>query len=836
MAAAFVKALFSNRNSSAGNTLSLTGSAVVSAGNTIFVGIGAQEKSATGWTVTDNLGNTYTQVINGSASTVCGCRLFRGDVTKPGTLTTITVGAPSSVIMGAMAAEFSGVGAVRGTGSILEDNNTFTNVYPGGSANTFAQYLAGDLWIGVAATRGSTFTFTPASGGQNAACVEPSQEQAGTGLSVGWLYLTDTVNSSGTVRIAGTWSAFAANAGAGAAFQAAATAIVYNDAPAGAIVFTGSRTESWVKRFTDAPAGAVVLVGTSTERKLVSDAASGAMALTGSAVDSYSHGFTDARAGTLTLSGTCVTKRARSDAPSGAVALSGSVVESWIVKTGYTDAPAGAIALSGAVTDRRVGADRPTGRLAIGGTVVESAVFTQAVTGRVRVWGWAAEPLPVTIPRPVGIPGDLAQMVGLGTDPATLRIDVGWGWDIGDVLICFITAWGGSALQVGSVPVGWKTGIAYFGANPEFYLLGKVVDRLDEPPLTLTFTVPGAGTASVGPIGARVVAFRGLDTRNLDTIADVVGATSAATVATPSAGGAAIQTIRDNDLVLSLTERVLGGAVTRLTPPAGFSMVTWDSPVTQSSANRLLIGWAYQVKHPPGAVPASSFAVSTSDGTAYESRGVQLGLKAALVTEESVAPTGTLRLSGSCVEKRGRVDAPQGSLSLNGSATDKYLPPTVDGILPLSGTVQESYSHASALAGSLRLSGTLVERYDFSDITTGSIPVSGTAQDSKRTADVCAGVLRLIGVVSESHVVVDYVSGTLRLRGLASEFITIDGKIFYDDYPAGLLDLEGRTIFVDESVTPGRDGRIVEGLENGRIVEGLKIGRVVRNLTGRLLS
>ena len=89
-------------------------------------------------------------------------------------------------------------------------------------------------------------------------------------------------------------------------------------------------------------------------------------------------------------------------------------------------------------------------------------------------------------------------------------------------------------------------------------------------------------------------------------------------------------------------------------------------------------------------------------------------------------------------------------------------------------------------------------------------------------------------MVSQSLVLSDDADGRLKLGGTKSEFITIEDAIFYDDFPAGLVELDGRLVFVTYDVQPGRNGRIVLAYETGRIVRRLDSGRVVGNLTGRL--
>ena len=142
----------------------------------------------------------------------------------------------------------------------------------------------------------------------------------------------------------------------------------------------------------------------------------------------------------------------------------------------------------------------------------------------------------------------------------------------------------------------------------------KIAESLEELPPTLTY-----GTS---PGGLQVIPrWRGssrsgdLDTRDLAEIADVIGDHNEFGSVTQTAGGTAVTTVYDNDLVLSLTKRNASGSISsRIIPPAGFGMVTWDHS-TQASAWRCLgvssqeAGWSKS--------PLLSLVSATTDPRLY---------------------------------------------------------------------------------------------------------------------------------------------------------------------------------------------------------------------------
>lgn len=119
MAAAFVQHIGdANATSVFGNSLAMTVSKTVTAGNTIVVGgAGMVGNGSKPTSCTDNLGNTYSLVESSTMSGLIGAGLLVAPITTGGTLTTITVTFDVNTDNRAVtAAEFSGVGALSVAG------------------------------------------------------------------------------------------------------------------------------------------------------------------------------------------------------------------------------------------------------------------------------------------------------------------------------------------------------------------------------------------------------------------------------------------------------------------------------------------------------------------------------------------------------------------------------------------------------------------------------------------------------------------------------------------------------------------------------------------------
>jgi hypothetical protein len=214
MAIAFVQSLFTGVNKSASTTLPITGSATVTVGNTIFIAFAALG-NRTGITCTDNLGNTYAEVVRTNNASAVTTSLLQATVTNGGTLTTQTISHPNTNAKEAISVELSGVGTATATGTHAA-NGTVMNAYPGTSAATTTAQTVGDLWIGAFGWNGPvTDGFSVDAGGVTAS--EPTAEQGSSGQSatsntaVGLLYfISNSSTSAALLGDVGTARDFAA--------------------------------------------------------------------------------------------------------------------------------------------------------------------------------------------------------------------------------------------------------------------------------------------------------------------------------------------------------------------------------------------------------------------------------------------------------------------------------------------------------------------------------------------------------------------------------------------------------------------------------------------------
>lgn len=221
---AFVQALFSGQSKTTGTTLVLSGSKTIVLGNEIFVAF-ASDPAAGTFSCADNLGNTYAvanSAVQGSGTTGVATRLFKADVTNPGTLTSITVTHPSMAARAGMAGEFSGVGTLRTTGTHIGTALGVGNAYPGGSGGTTTASIAGDLWIGAVGVESAINALTGVAPTLKVATeIATAGSGAATNIEAVLVYLiaADTTAKQCAVSIAAGSSA----ASAGAVYQPAAT-------------------------------------------------------------------------------------------------------------------------------------------------------------------------------------------------------------------------------------------------------------------------------------------------------------------------------------------------------------------------------------------------------------------------------------------------------------------------------------------------------------------------------------------------------------------------------------------------------------------------------------
>jgi hypothetical protein len=716
-------------------------------------------------------------------------------------------------------------------------------------ASSFSQSAGGSA-ITTLTADDRVFSLTVHGGQSGSTLVAPSgftmvaagaSTSSGITMAMGWASQAKAVAGSVGAATFGFNGSTAQSLGVMVALKPAPLGIINNDTASGAIGLTGTCVDGYTKlvAYVDTPAGVVAFAGSVIESSVISgpryiDAPTGSLPLTGTLARTGS--FTDARTGALPLSGSRIERRGYTDASSGALKLAGTAVDSYATQKVYTDAPTGTIALTrgpGNESLRRL--DKPNGTLSVAGTRTESAIYRRfdKPAGRIQLFGRAVQ-LSLRAPYPVGIPGEAAVATLLGPT-VTLLPPTGSGYAVGDVLLCFTTNEPGAHLQ-DTDPPGWtrllNLSSQQTGGNAQLVIFARVAESVVEPAPTIVWDTPANNTVAY----AQVTAFRGLS-QNLSTITDVIGAPSIVTFShyyALMAGGQQITTLADYDLVLSLAQEDGGSAIVPV-PPPDFSLV---GPPTKANYGSLTAAWAYQIKHPAGVVPAPIFTVEGDPD--WDTLGVMIALKPVPVEAQTSAPSGRLPLAGTCIAKHVYPDRPAvGVIKLLGSiktetSVGKSKP---TGTFALSGSVAETWKHAGQCGGTIRLSGQASEGYSYSDTLTSTIPVTGTASDDYHIFvgdDKPIGRLTFTGVIVGWHGGEDSANGIVKLGGIKSEFITIEGAIFYDDFPGGLLILNGRAVFVDYTPEPGRDGRIVTAFGAGRVVRSLDTGRAVGNLTGRL--
>lgn len=246
----FSKSLGQGSSKTSGTSLVLTVNKTVTPGNDIFVAFASDPASGT-YSVTDSLGNTYTSVavdLTGSGTSGVRTQFLRATVGGAGvaTLNSITISHPSLAARGAIAVEFSGVGAVRATGI---DNFSSTHnqmqAYPTGAGaenpGVLDTPVVGELWIGAFGIEGGATSFAAVTVSGGVPAQEPTIEQrttggaSGTNIATGLLYWIADTTTNG--RLLGQFAGASGNiAAAGAAISEGASV------PVASIVST-SRTK-----------------------------------------------------------------------------------------------------------------------------------------------------------------------------------------------------------------------------------------------------------------------------------------------------------------------------------------------------------------------------------------------------------------------------------------------------------------------------------------------------------------------------------------------------------------------------------------------------------------
>lgn len=198
MAIAFVQSLLQGSSKTSGTSLVLSGSKTITTGNTIFVAQASDDSAGT-YSVTDNLGNTYSLVGSQSNAGAVAVRLWRSDVTTGGTLTTITLSHPTTTARAAIAVEFSGCGATQSpVGTDTETSSNRSYAYPGGVVNTTAQTI-GNLWIGAYGAEAPNTTTLTASAPTGSSMPTVAQGTTGGGstsnVTCGLSYIISTTTT-----------------------------------------------------------------------------------------------------------------------------------------------------------------------------------------------------------------------------------------------------------------------------------------------------------------------------------------------------------------------------------------------------------------------------------------------------------------------------------------------------------------------------------------------------------------------------------------------------------------------------------------------------------------
>lgn len=249
---------------------------------------------------------------------------------------------------------------------------------------------------------------------------------------------------------------------------------------------------------------------------------------------------------------------------------------------------------------------------------------------QVRSPSAASSPPPAGPPALVGTPGTPVYSAASVVTPTTLNPGTGTGYAIGDVLLCF-TACRVKAPTVDETSDWTEIANVVGSTLCRLALYAKIADSTSVAAPTVEWSTLTTGTSG-DPVCAMVAAFSGLNTSNIATIADVVGAPAQSANSTTLAGqGLAIVTTIDNDLVLQLAART--DDVANTWDRTGFTNVSGGagagaSMLTTSGAD-MAAHWAYQIKTPAGTVSQTNFSISGGTIISSPSVGVHVALKPA---------------------------------------------------------------------------------------------------------------------------------------------------------------------------------------------------------------
>jgi hypothetical protein len=216
VAAAFVQALFTGQSKTAGTSLAITGSLTVTSGNFLAVAF-ASDDVGSGYSVTDNLGNTYTQA--GSTITQAGSvktMLFVAPVTTGGTLTTQTVSwTTNATAKAAVSGEFSGLGTTYQTNGLATAGAFTCQCFTGTPPDTIP---TGGIGIGACGWEGPNGDTITASGGATVLVGHLGTTGGGAVSNITAALVYNT--TAGQTFLASADSTSRANAGVGVGYNA----------------------------------------------------------------------------------------------------------------------------------------------------------------------------------------------------------------------------------------------------------------------------------------------------------------------------------------------------------------------------------------------------------------------------------------------------------------------------------------------------------------------------------------------------------------------------------------------------------------------------------------
>lgn len=242
-------------------------------------------------------------------------------------------------------------------------------------------------------------------------------------------------------------------------------------------------------------------------------------------------------------------------------------------------------------------------------------------------------------PALVGTPGTAVYVDTPVPASQTLTPGTGTGYAVGDLLVCFTSSINLSLTAQVATPSGWtKVGEAAGSSAYKHALFVKVATTTSESAPSVAWSGLTTGTAGTS-CGAVVFALANVNTANLATVADVVGASSTgSSSATAANGGTAITTGLDNSLILKMSIR--GRQDLTGYTASGYTNVGATAGILKTTNGNSGVGFAAQlatkVMTPAGLEAAANFTLSGA--VAAGSMGWMVALKAAPAVANTVPP------------------------------------------------------------------------------------------------------------------------------------------------------------------------------------------------------